>query len=177
MAAMEIRNVEHLVDAAMRGLGVDAEILACDPGLADTAAFCEAYDVDPRDAANTILVSSRRGESATVACVALATTRLDVNGVVRAELGVRKASFADPDETARVTGMVLGGVTPFGLPEGLAVLVDAAVMERERVVVGGGSRARKLLVAPSSVLLVPGARVVAGLARPRAAAGREVRHP
>ncbi len=164
-------DVEDAVDRALEALGVAAQAMECDPDLADTAAFCEAYGVDPRDAANTILVSSRRGDPGTVACVALATSRLDVNGVVRAELGARKASFADPEETVRLTGMVLGGVTPFGLPGVLPVLVDAAVMGRERVVVGGGSRARKLLVAPSSLLRVAGARVVAGLARPRADAG------
>jgi prolyl-tRNA editing enzyme YbaK/EbsC (Cys-tRNA(Pro) deacylase) len=160
-------GAEQAVDRAVGALGIAAEVMACDPDLADTAAFCEAYGVDPQDAANTILVSSRRGAPATVACVALATTRLDVNGVVRRELGARKASFADPDETARLTGMVLGGVTPFGLPEGMPVLVDAAVVLRERVVVGGGSRSRKLRVAPASLLRLSDARVVQGLARPR----------
>jgi len=170
---MATDDAERTVDRALEALGVAAEVMGCDPGLADTAAFCEAYGVDPQDAANTLLVSSRRGEPKTVACVALATTRLDVNGVVRAEVGARKVSFADPDETARLTGMLLGGVTPFGLPEGLAVLVDAAVASRERVVVGGGSRSRKLRVAPASLLRVPGAKVVQGLARPRDDRGGE----
>jgi prolyl-tRNA editing enzyme YbaK/EbsC (Cys-tRNA(Pro) deacylase) len=96
----------------------------------------------------------------------LATHRLDVNGAVRKRLGTRKASFAGAEETARITGMAIGGVTPFGLPSQLPIWIDAAVMERGRVVVGGGSRDRKLLLPPAGLLKLPTAEAVDGLARP-----------
>ena len=44
---------ERLV-ASLAGLGVPYELFACDPGLADTVAFCEAYGFDPDDSANTM---------------------------------------------------------------------------------------------------------------------------
>ena len=56
----------------------------------------------------------------------LANTRLDVNRVVRHRLGVRKASFASIDETRDLTGMLIGGVTVFGLPADLPVWIDHA---------------------------------------------------
>ena len=99
-------------------------------------------------------------------CLLLATCRLDVNGIVRKRLGARKASFAGFDETEEITGMTVGGVTPFGLPSLLPVWIDAAVMERQAVVVGGGSRDRKLRLSPEGLLAIPGAEVVYGLARP-----------
>jgi prolyl-tRNA editing enzyme YbaK/EbsC (Cys-tRNA(Pro) deacylase) len=91
---------------------------------------------------------------------------LDVNGVVRKRLGCRKASFASPEETMeRSGGMMIGGVTPFGLPCDLPAWIDALVMESMQVIVGGGSRDRKVLCAPQAIAVVPGAEVVELLAQ------------
>ena len=155
----------------LAALGIDHEVMACDPALADTADFCVAYGIDPADSANAILVAgkAREGEDRPFAlCLVLATHRLDVNGTVRKRLGSRKASFAGAEETAAMTGMQIGGVTPFGLPDGCAVpiWIDADVMARDRVVVGGGSRDRKLLLPPVGLLALPGAEAVQDLARP-----------
>ncbi|SVA59994.1 uncharacterized protein METZ01_LOCUS112848, partial [marine metagenome] len=98
---------------------VDHEVMPCDPALADTAAFCAAYGVAPEDSANAILVAGKAEPRSYAVCLLLATCRLDVNGTVRRRLGARKASFAGFDETEEVTGMTVGGVTPFGLPRAL----------------------------------------------------------
>lgn len=150
--------------AVLARLDVDHEVIPCDPDLADTAQFCRAYGYDLADSANTIVVVGKSDPPVNVACVLLADSRLDVNRVVRKRLGVRKASFANAEDTERITGMRIGGVTPFGLPQDLPVWVDARVMERSRVVLGGGSRDRKV-VAPPSILTALGAEVVDGLAR------------
>lgn len=142
------------------------EVVPCDPALADTAAFCEAYGYAMEDSANCILVAGRSDPPVHVACLVLATHRLDVNGVVRRRLGVRKASFADAASTEALTGMTIGGVTPVGLPPGLPIWIDGAVMDRQRVIIGGGSRDKKLLVAPADLLLLHGAEVVDDLAKP-----------
>lgn len=152
------------VRAALEALDVEYEAMACDPALADTAAFVEAYGIPLDHSANTILVASKGAEPISVACVLLATTSLDVNSVVRREMGVRKASFAGPEPVRALTGMEIGGVTPFGLPDGLPVLVDSRVMERSWIVLGGGNRSSKLRLPPSSLRAVPGLRVVEGLA-------------
>jgi prolyl-tRNA editing enzyme YbaK/EbsC (Cys-tRNA(Pro) deacylase) len=159
------RGVEARVLAALGALGVAATSMEIDPELADTAAFCEHYGIAPEDSANCIVVASRDDPPALAACVVLATHRLDVNGVVRRRLGVRKVSFAPAELTARVTGMTMGGVTPFGLPGGIPLWVDAAVMARDEAIVGGGSRSLKLRVQPGA-LVVAGGEVVDGLARP-----------
>ena len=152
------------LERALEGHG-DHELFACDPELADTAAFCAAYGFAPGDSANTIIVVGKGTPPVYAACVVLATHRLDVNRAVKGRFG-RKASFAAPEETRALTGHEIGGVTVFGLPAGLPVWVDAAVMERERIVLGGGSRSWKV-IAPSSILLtLPGVEVVEGLANP-----------
>jgi prolyl-tRNA editing enzyme YbaK/EbsC (Cys-tRNA(Pro) deacylase) len=156
---------DPVLDAA-RATGIDFDVVPCDPELADTAAFCAAYDFDLGQSANAIVVVGKGDPRTYVCCLVLATTRLDVNGVVRKRLGRKKASFASADETAEITGMQIGGVTPYGLPSGLPIWVDAAVMDCERVIVGGGSRDRKLLVPPTSLAALPGVEVVDALARP-----------
>lgn len=160
--------IETRVLAHLDELGVDYERVPCDPALADTEAFCAHYGYPLAASANAIVVGSKKEPRVFAACVVLATTRLDVNKTVRDELGAGRLSFASADDMRRVTGMEVGGVTPFALPADLPLLIDAAVLEPERVIVGTGGRTSKILVAPSALLRHPGARVVRDLARPRA---------
>ena len=150
--------------AGLDAAGVEYEVMQCDPALADTAAFVAAYGIPPERSANTIVVASKAGEPTFAACVLLATTSLDVNTVVRRELGVRKASFAGADAVRELTGMEIGGVTPFGLRGDVPVLVDSRVMAQPWVVLGGGNRWSKLRVAPDALARLPALRVVGGLA-------------
>jgi prolyl-tRNA editing enzyme YbaK/EbsC (Cys-tRNA(Pro) deacylase) len=157
-------SADPRVIASLQKLEVSYEEMACDPELADTAAFCAAYGVPLERSANTILVSSKKPEGLVAACVVLATTRLDVNGLVRRRLGARKVSFASPEETKERTGMAIGGVTPFGLPEEVPIWIDGRVMEPEWVVVGAGSRSAKIKLSPSGLAAVPNSEVVTDLA-------------
>jgi prolyl-tRNA editing enzyme YbaK/EbsC (Cys-tRNA(Pro) deacylase) len=150
--------------AALEPLGVDYELFPCDPAMADTAAFCAAYGFAPEESANTILVVGKSDPPRYATCVVLAPTRLDVNRIVRDRLGTRKASFAPAEATRDITGMEIGGVTVFGLPDTLPVWVDARVMARDRIVLGGGSRSWKVLASPSILRTLPNMEVVEGLA-------------
>lgn len=163
-----MRELLHpAVAEALDRYAVEVEVMPCDPDLADTAAFVEAYDVPLDQSANTILVASKGAEPTYVACVLLATTSLDVNNVVRREMGVRKASFAGADPVRELTGMEIGGVTPFGLPADLSVLVDARVLRPAWIILGGGNRSSKLRVAPDVLRAIPTVRIVEGLATER----------
>ena len=152
------------LDVHLRGLGEPYELFPCDPALADTAAFCAAYGFAPEDSANTIVVIGKADPPRFAACVTLASYRLDVNRTIRDRLGTRKASFAPSEQTAAITGMQLGGVTVFGLPEGLPIWVDSRVMERDRIILGGGSRSWKVIASPAILRVLPGVEVVDGLA-------------
>lgn len=159
-------DLHPLVRQALEDLGVDHELLPCDPELADTALFCEAYGFSLEESANTILVASKRPPGRLAACVLLASTRLDVNHTVRSRMGVRKLSFASAEVTKEATGMEIGGVTPFGLPADLPLLIDSQVMSEERVIVGAGTRTAKIRCSPQALARLPGAEIVEGLARP-----------
>ncbi|MEA3056100.1 MAG: hypothetical protein QOD30_1532 [Actinomycetota bacterium] len=157
-------DIEAAVRAALDATGLPYEDMACDPDFADTAAFCARYGVAPEDSANTIVVVGKADPRVYAACVVLATSRLDVNGMVKRRIGVRKVSFASADETRDLTGMMIGGVTALALPADLPLWVDARVMGRESVVLGGGSRSLKIRVSPEVFRHLPGTEVVTDLA-------------
>ncbi len=157
-----------VVDALQRWRHADeVQVATIDPNLADTAAFCAAYDVDLETSANCVVVVGKRGDVVRhAACVVLATTRADVKGLVRRHLGVRKASFGPRDETDEATGMEYGGITQIGLPGDWPALVDAAVLEVPLVVVGSGLRRSKLVLPGAALAELPGAQVLADLGQP-----------
>lgn len=137
-----------------------------DGDLADTAEFCEHYGVPLEDSANCVVIAGRRGEATRyAACVVLATTRADVNGLVRRRLDARRASFAPMDDAVRHTGMEYGGITPIGLPADWPILIDQAVLDREMVVVGSGLRHSKIALPPAALAALTGAEVHDGLGR------------
>jgi prolyl-tRNA editing enzyme YbaK/EbsC (Cys-tRNA(Pro) deacylase) len=159
-AALQVWPAEAPID------GDQVMVAPIDPDLADTAAFCKAYGVALEESANCVVVAGRReGITRYAACVVLATTRADVNGVVRKHLDVRKASFLPMDEAVRLTGMEYGGITPIGLPQDWPVLVDARVVAMPHVLIGSGVRHSKIAIAGPALGALPGAQVIDGLAR------------
>jgi prolyl-tRNA editing enzyme YbaK/EbsC (Cys-tRNA(Pro) deacylase) len=138
-----------------------------DPALADTAAFCARYEVGLDVSANCVVVAGKReGETRFAGCVVLATTRADVNNVVRRHLDVRKASFAPTEVAVAETGMAYGGITPIGLPKGWPVLVDARVVGTPYVIIGSGVRHSKIALPGPALATLPGVEVVEDLAKP-----------
>ncbi len=152
------------VASALIDVGIAHRVIDCDPELADTAAFCEHYGYKLSQSANTIVVAAKN-EPAYAACVVLASTRLDVNKKVCQLLGVKRASFANAEQTKELTGMMIGGVVAVGISN-MPIYVDAAVMRQDEVVMGGGNRSSKLILNPSELKKLPGMEVIEGLAKP-----------
>ena len=156
-------DVERRVVEVLDGLGVPYELWPIDPDYADTGPFCEKYGVPLEHLANTIIVASKKEPRQYAACVVKATRRLDVNHVVRRLMGVARLSFASADETKALTGMMIGGVTVFALPDGLPIYVDDKLMQREWVILGSGSRSSKIKISPEVFRRIPNATIVPGL--------------
>ncbi len=136
-------------------------VAAIDAELADTAAFCAAYQVPLETSANCVVVAGRRGETTRfAACLVLASMRADVNRTVRKRLDVRKISFAPMAEAVARTGMEYGGITPVGLPADWPVLVDRQVTDQPWVVIGSGLRGSKIALPGAAVAALRGAEVL-----------------
>jgi len=162
-----VQCLHPTVQQALQKHGIVFTSIECDPEYADTALFCEHYNYSVGQSANAIITASRTEPVKFACCIVLGTTKLDVNKVVSKLMQVKKVSFASAEQTMQLTGMQIGGVTPFGLPE-LPIYIDAAVMACTEVVAGGGNRQSKVLLAPVELLKLPGAVVVEGLAVPKA---------
>ncbi|MBK1784242.1 YbaK/EbsC family protein [Prauserella cavernicola] len=164
-AAQRTDLVAESVAKALASISEPVGLAEIDPGLADTAEFCAAYSSPLSASANCVVVAGKRGgEVRYAAAMVLATTRADVNNVVRRKLDVRKASFAPMAEATELTAMEYGGITPIGLPESWPILVDKAVADSPELVIGSGIRGSKLLVTGALLAALPGAEVIEGLA-------------
>ena len=158
-------DIQQRIYAFLDASGLDYDVLACDPELADTAVFCERYEIPLGNSVNTMLVKAKTGGERFAACVLLANTRLDVNRVVRKRLQSRRVSFAGADETRSLTGMEIGGVTPICLPEDLLLWIDQRVMDAQYVILGGGNRSSKIRISPRIFEHVPSCTIIDGLAK------------
>jgi prolyl-tRNA editing enzyme YbaK/EbsC (Cys-tRNA(Pro) deacylase) len=156
--------VDTRVRGVLESLGVPFEVMEIDPDFADTAQFCAKYGIPLEQSANTIIVASKKEPKQYCACLVLATTRLDVNHAVKKLMGVSRVSFAGAEETKALTGMLIGGVTVFALPDGLPIYVDERVMAPAWIIVGGGGRSTKIKLAPDALRRLPNVTVVPDLA-------------
>ncbi len=165
-----IAHVDLLAPATAAALAEWSEsdsvgVSPIDPDLADTAAFCEAYAVPLEASANCVVLAGKReGQVRMAACLVLATTRADVNGVARRWLDVRKISFASMDDAVAMTGMEYGGITPIGLPVDWPILVDSRVIAQPAIVIGSGLRRSKIVLPGAALSAYPGVHVIDGLA-------------
>ena len=157
-AAIEARVVSTLND-----LGIEHDLIQIDPDFADTAEFCEKYGYTLEGSGNTIIVASKRGAKKYCACIVQGSARLDVNKTVKKLMGVSRASFASAEETMELTGMLIGGVTAFALPEDMPVYADQKLLEQESIILGSGSRSSKIMIAPEEISKIPGAQFIDGL--------------
>jgi prolyl-tRNA editing enzyme YbaK/EbsC (Cys-tRNA(Pro) deacylase) len=164
MPAIPDLEIEHRVRGMLDGLALPYAVIPIDAAYADTAAFCERYGFPLDHSVNTIIVGSKREPKQYSACLALATTRLDVNHTVRKLMGVSRVSFASAEDTIALTGMMLGGVTVFALPPKLPVYVDQRIISLDYVILGGGSRSMKIKTSPAVLNRLPRASVVPDLA-------------
>ena len=136
-------------------------VVEIDPGISDTAATQEAFGLAMDSLANCVVVGGKReGTERIAACLVLATTRADVNNVVKRLLNVRKASFLPTDRAVELTGMEYGGITPIGLPAGWPVLVDRRVVDAELLVIGSGLRRSKILIPGALLPRLAGVQIV-----------------
>lgn len=162
----EVAKLDPSVAECLQKYGVEYKVLYCDPELADTVEFCEHYGYALNLASNAIVVATKLRPLLFACCMVLATTKLDVNKRVRHLFEGQKVSFATPDQTRELTGMSIGGVTPFGL-QSIPLWIDEAVMQQPQVIAGGGNRSTKVLLNPQEYLKLPNAKVIDALAIPK----------
>jgi prolyl-tRNA editing enzyme YbaK/EbsC (Cys-tRNA(Pro) deacylase) len=136
-------------------------VVEIDPDISDTAGTQQAFGLAMDSLANCVVVGGKReGIERIASCLVLATTRADVNNVVKRLLDVRKASFLPMERAVELTGMEYGGITPIGLPTGWPVLIDRRVVDSELLVIGSGVRRSKILIPGALLPRLAGSQIV-----------------
>ncbi len=158
-------DITTQVVTVLDAIGVEYEIIECDPDFADTAAFCEKYGYPVDNCGNAIVVASKREPVQFATCIVKGTSRLDVNKTVRKLMGVPKASFASPEQTVELTGMMIGGVTPFALPPDVPIYADDKLMALDYVILGSGSRSSKVKIVPQVFNVLTNTQIISGLSK------------
>ena len=170
LVAYQMSEIPSILDPrvarALADAGIAFEAIACDPALADTAAFCEHYGFAPENTCNAIVVVAKTTPKRYLACLVTSDTKLDVNHRLAKLVGIKRLSFASSEETAALTGMLIGGVTVVGMPPDIPIFIDERVVQRDYVILGGGNRSSKIRLDPNELTKLPGAQV-ADVAVPR----------
>ena len=69
-----------------------------------------------------------------------------------AALSVKRAAMADTSTAERLTGYLVGGISPFGTKKVLPVVMEAGLLEFDKVVINAGRRGRMLIMEPKDIL-------------------------
>ena len=76
---------------------------------------------------------------------------------------VSKISFASAEDTKNLTGMMIGGVTIFGLPSNLPIYLDDKIFRLDYLIVGSGNRSTKIKINPEELRKIPNTIVISDL--------------
>ena len=65
--------------------------------------------------------------------------------------GVKRAALSDPATAERITGYKVGGISPFGTRHALPVIMEATLLDHNKVAINGGQRGIMLVMAPADI--------------------------
>ncbi|MFZ5870851.1 MAG: Cys-tRNA(Pro) deacylase [Actinomycetota bacterium] len=153
-AALARAGVPHTVHA------YEHDPAAVAAGLAYGVEAARALGVDPASVFKTLLAVV---DGAPTVAVVPVEARLDLKALAAA-VGGKRAEMADPAVAERVTGYVVGGISPLGQRRSLPTVVDSSAVARPTVLVSAGRRGLDVELAPADLVRLTGA-VVAPVAR------------
>lgn len=125
----------------------------------------EAIGVAPERVYKTLLAQTDLpANHGLVVGIVPVTGQLDLKALAAA-VGAKKATMSDPSLAERVTGYVVGGISPVGQKRALPTLVDESAMTHATVFISGGRRGLDLELPPSDLVELTSATLVA-IAKP-----------
>lgn len=146
--------------AALVKAGVPHEVLTFDHdrreqsfGAEAVRALTEAAGIEPGQIYKTLIIAVPDGLAV---AIVPATARLSLKAAAAA-LGVARASMAEASVAERITGYVVGAVSPLGQRRKLPTVVDSGALAWERVFCSAGRRGWEVAVAPQDLIRLTGA--------------------
>lgn len=144
--------------AALDAAAVDYRTTEYEPpadgGYGD--ALVEALGLDPDTVGKTLVAALDDGRH--VLAVVPVSASLDLKALARLA-GAKRAAMAEAREAERLTGSVVGGISPLGSRRSLPVFIDELLAVADEVHVSGGRRGLELSLAPADLVRAAGATV------------------
>lgn len=137
-SGIEFRLHEYEHDAADRAFGMEA---------------VAKLGLPPAQVFKTLVVATESGDFAVG--IAPVNAQLSMKAMARA-LGCKKVRMAPGDDVERVTGYVLGGVSPLGQRRSLRTVIDQSARAFAEIYVSGGRRGLEISLAPPDLAAVTG---------------------
>jgi Cys-tRNA(Pro)/Cys-tRNA(Cys) deacylase len=146
--------------AALKRAGIDFTVHTYEHDPAASSYGLEAataLGLDPERVFKTLLASV---DSRLVVAIVPVSGQLDLKAVAAA-VGGKKAVMADPADAERVTGYVVGGISPIGQKKALPTVLDSSATRHATVFVSGGRRGMDLELSAADLVAVTRATVAA----------------
>jgi Cys-tRNA(Pro)/Cys-tRNA(Cys) deacylase len=77
--------------------------------------------------------------------------QLDLKALAKA-CSVKKAALADSAAAERLTGYLVGGISPFGTKQKLRVVIEESILQSDRVLINAGQRGVMLIMTPNDIM-------------------------
>jgi Cys-tRNA(Pro)/Cys-tRNA(Cys) deacylase len=123
-------------------------------------AAADALGVEPDRVFKTLLadITDSGGALSQVVGIVPVTAKLSLKDLAAA-VGGKRAEMCDPRDAERITGYVVGGISPFGQKRSLRTVIDETCQLYDTVFVSGGKRGIDLELAPATLVAVLAATV------------------
>ena len=107
-----------------------------------------SMEVDEDQVFKTILFGDKE-----IAVVAIAPVSRKISAKrLAAAIGVRSLEPMEPTLAQRMSGYVLGGISPFGQKKRLDTVIDSSADNFESIYVSGGRRGLEICIAPTDLI-------------------------
>lgn len=129
---------------------VDHRVLTYDHDPGSTAygdEAVEALGLDPASVFKTLVATV---DGAHVVAVVPVANKLDLKALARAAKG-KKAAMADVGDAERLTGYVVGGISPLGQKKRLPTFIDDSAATQEAIHVSAGKRGVEIALDPADL--------------------------
>jgi len=113
----------------------------------------EALALPPASVFKTLLADV---DGAPVVAIVPVSGQLDLKALASAR-GAKRARMLDPSDAERLTGYVVGGISPLGQRTALPTVIDSSAADHSVIYVSGGRRGLDIAVAPGDLVSLIGA--------------------
>lgn len=128
-----------------------------DPGAAYGLEAAEKLGLAPQSVFKTLMLETDKGPNALAVAVIPVAATLDLKAAAKA-LKQKKVAMADPQIAQRLTGYLLGGISPLGQKRRFATLIDDSAQSLQTVYVSAGRRGLEIELAATSLAQLTGAQ-------------------